>query len=270
MALVHVLAGLRRKLHHTLVVHGVDHGLRAEAAAELALARELAESLSVPFTVTRVAVEPGSNLQARARAARLDALSAAAAREGAASIATGHTADDRAETFLLRMLRGAGPRGLAVLPAKAPLPAPGGGAAVLIRPLLQARRIDVMAHLERHRLPSALDPSNVDPRFLRARVRRELVPLLEDLSPGIVPHLCALAEMMAEGWAPDLGLPGGDPIAGPGSGADPLAGLGRAQRQAVAHARHRGKSSVTLRVRGGREISISLHNEPPPRTRGPR
>jgi len=135
--------------------------------------------------------------------------------------------------------------------------------------LLRARRIDVIAHIERHHLPCAHDPSNVDPRFLRTRVRRELVPLLEELSPGIVPHLCALAEMMVEGGGAGTGRAGDDSIAARGSGTDPLAGLGRAQRQAIEQARLRGKSSVTLRVRGGREISISLGEGRAPTTREP-
>ena len=96
----------------------------------------------------------------RARVARLEALAAAARAAGAAVIATGHTADDRAETFLLRLLRGAGPRGLAVLPFRAPLPLAGAASrgVALVRPLLRARRADVLAHLERHAVPWSSDP----------------------------------------------------------------------------------------------------------------
>ncbi|HSO37100.1 MAG TPA: ATP-binding protein, partial [Labilithrix sp.] len=83
---------------------------------------------------------------------------------------------------------GAGPRGLAVLPPQA---------GDRIRPLLRARRADVLAHLERHRVPFATDPSNRSPRFLRTRVRHELLPLLTTLSPQIVAHLCTLADQLA-------------------------------------------------------------------------
>src|SRR5262249_1473410 len=145
-----------------------DHGLRAEAASELDVARALAESLGVPFAVSRVTVSPGGNLQARARAARYEALGRAAASMGAKVIATGHTAADRAETLLLRLLRGGAPGGLAVLPPRAPAPVP--GSPDVVRPLLRARRRDVLAHLERHDVPFARDPSNLDPRFARARV----------------------------------------------------------------------------------------------------
>jgi tRNA(Ile)-lysidine synthase len=189
MALLHVLALVRRKLAFGLFAHGVDHGLREGAAAELDTAEELARTLEVPFGRTRVNVPRGGNLQARARSARWEALEAAASRLGADRIATGHHAEDRAETLLIRLLRGTGPRGLAVLPPRA-------RASDRIRPFYRARRTDIEAHLRRHRIPFSTDPSNSDPRFLRTRVRLELLPLLESLSPQIVTHLCRLADEM--------------------------------------------------------------------------
>jgi tRNA(Ile)-lysidine synthase len=127
-------------------------------------------------------------LQARARTARYAALELAAERAGGAFIATAHHADDRAETVLLRLLRGSGPRGLAVLPPVA---------GTRLRPLLRAGRSDVLLHLRRHGVPFAADPSNRDRRHLRVRVREELLPLLHELSPGIVAHLNALSDMLA-------------------------------------------------------------------------
>ncbi len=245
-ALLHVLALLRGRLGHALVAHGVDHGLRPEAAAELeAFGDAVAGPLGVPFSVTRVEVGKGANLQARARAARHEALARAAVVAGARVIAVGHTADDRAETFLLRLLRGSGPRGLAVLPPRAPGIAP--GSVDLVRPLLGARRRDVLAHIERHALPFASDPSNLDPRFARVRVRRELLPLLEELSPAIVEHLSALADM----------LPGAP---APGAVACPTLpdGLGRAQRLAIQRAQRLGRRSLRLRLHGGREVVVTF------------
>jgi tRNA(Ile)-lysidine synthase len=245
-ALLHALALLRKRLGHEVVAHGVDHGLRPEAAAELGLAQQVAEAVGVSFTITQLHVEPGGNLQARAREARLQALAAAAVDAGATTIATGHTADDRAETLLMRLLRGSGPRGLAVLPPTAPLPVAlpaelAAKAPLLIRPLLRARRADVLAHLARHRLQFAQDPSNADPRFTRVRVRRELVPLLEDLAPGVVEHLCSLADML---------VPEADALAS--------LGLGRAQRQAIERAQRLGRKGVELRVRGGRCVEATF------------
>jgi len=185
MALLHVMALLRARQGFGLFAHGVDHGLRAEAGGELDLAESFSRDLDVPFSRSAVNVSPGGNLQARARDARWAALRTAASRVGVDHIATGHHADDRAETLLMRLLRGTGARGLAVLP-----PLEGDR----IRPLLRARRADIDAHIARHRVPHVIDPSNRDPRFLRARVRTDLLPELERLSPRIVEHLCALAD----------------------------------------------------------------------------
>src|SRR5258708_30194403 len=103
MALLHVMARLAPSFGAHLHAHGSDQGLRADAAGELDLAAALARDLDVPFGRTRVAVERGGNLQARARAARLDALRAAARATRSALVATAHHADDRAETVLLRL-----------------------------------------------------------------------------------------------------------------------------------------------------------------------
>jgi tRNA(Ile)-lysidine synthase len=189
MALLHVLSLLRKKIGHEVAAHGVDHGLRPEAAFELDLAQEWARRLGVPMARSRLKVAPGGNLQARAREARLSALRKAKAKVGAKVIATAHHMNDRAETILLRLLRGAGPAGLAVLPPRAE---------DLVRPMLHAQRVDVDAHLRRHAVPFATDPSNADPRFLRTQVRSVVLPLLEQLSPGIVRHLAALADQLVE------------------------------------------------------------------------
>jgi tRNA(Ile)-lysidine synthase len=195
MALLDVLARLRRELAFGLFAHGVDHGLRPESAAELDQAESFARGLDVPFARTRVDVGAGSNLQARARELRWAALRQAAAHAGAERIATGHHADDRAETLLMRILRGTGARGLAVLPARA---------GERIRPFSRARRADVEAHVRRHRIPYADDPSNANPRFLRVRVRREVMPLLERLNPRVVEHMYALADELGAALATEF------------------------------------------------------------------
>jgi tRNA(Ile)-lysidine synthase len=185
MALLHVLAGLRAALGFGLFAHGVDHGLRPEGGSELDVAEAFAGSLDVPFSRGRVSLAPGSNLQARAREARWEALESAASRVGADRIATGHHADDRAETVVMRILRGTGVQGLAVLPPRA---------GARIRPFFRARRADIDAHVARHRIPHRVDASNRDTRFFRARIRHEVMPALQRMSPRVVEHLCALAD----------------------------------------------------------------------------
>jgi tRNA(Ile)-lysidine synthase len=184
-ALLHVLARLAPELGIQLWAHGVDHGLRAEAAAELDLAERLARELGVPFSRSQLALADGGNLQARAREARYAALDAACQRVGARWVATAHHADDRAETLLLRILRGTGPRGLAVLPA---------ATTRRLRPLIRSPKSAILQHLTRHGLSHASDPSNHQPRFMRTRVRHELMPLMEQLAPGVSARLNLLAD----------------------------------------------------------------------------
>jgi tRNA(Ile)-lysidine synthase len=236
-AMLSVLARLAPKLGFKLLAHGVDHGLRPEAAAELDLAEALATKLGVPFGRSRLALGRGSNLQARARDARYAALREVAAPHEAL-LATAHHADDRAETVLLRLLRGAGPRGLAVLAPRAQ---------DVIRPLVRAGKRDVLLHLERHCLDFAEDPSNNDAAFLRVRVRAEALPLLEQLSPQIVRHLNALADALNGARLPEL--------SGLGE-----AELNRAQIHQALRASRLGRS-VTIRVAGGKDLFVKRPRE---------
>ncbi len=185
MAMLHVLATLAHELSFVVIAHGVDHGLRPAAAEELDLAASLAERLRVRFTRTHLSLDAGGNLQARARAARVDALEEVRLATGARFIATAHHADDRAETVLLRLLRGSSISGLGVLPV---VDGP------RLRPLIEARKSDIDAHLTRHAIAFATDPSNVNPRYLRTRVRHDLLPLLASLNPRIVQRLTSLAD----------------------------------------------------------------------------
>jgi len=185
--LLDVLVRLRAQLGLTLVAASVDHGLREGAAADGEVARVLAERLGVPFRALRVDVaRDAASLQASARAARYAALLALAREEGARFVAVGHTREDQAETVLARLLRGAGIRGLAGI---APRRADG-----VVRPLYDCARAAVHAWAEREELPFVRDPSNDDPRFLRVRVRRDLLPRLVYEDPSAARHLVALAD----------------------------------------------------------------------------
>jgi tRNA(Ile)-lysidine synthase len=236
MALLDVLAGLRRTLSFELVAHGVDHGLRANAAAELDLAEAHATSLAVAFSRSQLNVASGSNVQARAREARYAALEAARKRSKAQLIATAHHGGDRAETVLMRILRGAGPSGLAVLPARH---------GRLIRPLIRAGRRDVELHLERHRIASASDPSNADPRYLRTRIRMEVLPLLASLDPAVTTHLCALADDLEQFRDAD----------------ESLYRIPRAARLALARLAQSSNARRTMRVLLPQGLEVTRRNE---------
>jgi tRNA(Ile)-lysidine synthase len=249
MALLDVMADLSATYRLRLHAHGVDHGLRPAAAGELDLAEGHANARGVPFGRTAVSVAAGGNLQERARQARWTALAAAARAVGAKAIATAHHADDRAETVLIRLLQGSSSRGLGAMPARDPVSA--APDIEVIRPLLRARKSDVLAHVERRRVPHAVDPSNDDARFLRTRVRRELLPLLCELSPGIVDHLVALADELVG----DRGA-SGRPDEHIGDGAvDPsrdwAAGLPRRTREALRALERSRSASARVWLPGG-------------------
>jgi tRNA(Ile)-lysidine synthase len=192
VALLDVLGALAPELRLTLHVVHVHHGLRPEAAADAAFVEAYAARLGCPVATSRVTIEPGGGRSPEdaARVARHAALGRLAARLGADRIALGHTADDQAETVLMRALQGAGPRGLAGIPIRR------GG---LIRPLLEADRAAVRAHLAVHGLAHVEDLTNDDPRFLRNRVRHVVLPALARMAgPGLPAALCRLARASRE------------------------------------------------------------------------
>lgn len=168
----------------------VDHQLRASSKTDAEFARRLAAALGLPFELRAVQVARGEGPEAGARRARYAALSALAQELGADRVAVGHSRTDQAETVLLRLLRGAGPRGLAAMAPARPL-APG---VTLVRPLLAISRARVRAYAARLELPTCEDPTNADPRFQRNALRA-LWPALLCLSPGLERRLASLARI---------------------------------------------------------------------------
>lgn len=133
----------------------------------------------------------GANLEGLARRERYRWLAEVARAHGVKYIATGHTANDQAETVLHRLLRGTGLRGLRGIAARRQLE-PG---LTLIRPLLNATRTDILAYLNELGQPYCEDASNRDPRYTRNRIRHELLPhLAAHYNPAIVRVLAGLAE----------------------------------------------------------------------------
>ena len=144
----------------------VDHGLREGSAAEAAEAGRLCADLAVPHDVLRWEGEGRGNLQARAREARRRLIGEWARKRGVETVLLGHTADDQAETVLLRLARGSGVDGLAGMPEG--FRAEG---VTWARPLLGVTREALRAWLRARGIAWAEDPSNDDPRFDRARAR---------------------------------------------------------------------------------------------------
>lgn len=190
VALLDVLADLAPRLDLRLAVIHVHHGLRDDADRDAEMAQSHADRRGLPFHLERVEVRrtpPWDGLEAEARRARLLALDARAGAIGADRIATGHTADDQAETVLMRLLDGAGPRGLSGIAATRDR---------LIRPLLSSRRSDVIAHLRARGLTWIDDASNDDVRIRRNRVRHEALPYLAGIAgESVVEALCRSASL---------------------------------------------------------------------------
>ncbi|MBI4590009.1 MAG: tRNA lysidine(34) synthetase TilS [Candidatus Rokubacteria bacterium] len=192
VALLHALLAIRPRLTLTLHVIHVNHGLRPEADSEAAFVEALGRLLDVRVTVERVHVRQaaGQSLEAQARAERYAAFRKWSTALGASRVALGHTADDQAETVLMRLLEGAGPRGLAGIP-----PVRGR----YIRPLIETRRREIEVELRRAGRTWTEDRSNRDLKFLRNRIRHDLLPFLAAAyNPRITDALCRAGALARE------------------------------------------------------------------------
>lgn len=191
-ALLDILAhGAAELALSSLHAVGVDHGLRAAARDELALAESLAESLGIAFTVRRVHVAESGNIMAAARQARYAALLAECEALAASRLAVGHTATDQAETILMRWATGSGPDSVGGMAARR---------GKLVRPLLAVTRAQLRAYLEAQHIAYASDPTNHDRTTVRARLRHEVLPVLRSINPEAERHMAATGAL----WRSDV------------------------------------------------------------------
>lgn len=179
--------GFRLRVAH------VDHGLRSDSGRDADRTRDLAGSMGLPFFLARIEPERwsrrrGTSPEEAARLERRMALRRLAQETGASWILLGHTRSDQTETLLLNLLRGAGVRGLAGMsPIRPPW----------LRPLLGISREDIRDYATRLGLSWLEDPSNLDDRFLRNRIRLRLLPLLrEEYQPAVDRVLSRTAETL--------------------------------------------------------------------------
>jgi tRNA(Ile)-lysidine synthase len=192
MAMLFALFQLRSVYNMKLIVAHVNHQLRGEEAEQDALfVKQEATRLGLPFHQTCVDVKAlqqslGISLQQAARQLRYGFLHALYQALNATRIALGHTADDQAETLLMRLVRGSGPAGFAGIPAVR-LP--------FIRPLITVSRPAIYSYLQSEHCPWVEDSSNDHIVYLRNRVRLDLLPKLQQYNPQIVRRLNELADM---------------------------------------------------------------------------
>ncbi|WP_235933257.1 tRNA lysidine(34) synthetase TilS [Paragemmobacter ruber] len=175
----------------TVAVATVDHGLRPEAADEAAAVGAACAALSVPHDILHWRWDGQGNLQDAARRGRIAALAAWAQGRGLRAVALGHTQDDIAETFLMRLARDAGVDGLAAMAARREV-----DGIAFLRPLLGVGRAELRGWLLQRGVSWADDPSNDDPRFDRVRARRALAAMADAGVDGAA--IAALAGKMAE------------------------------------------------------------------------
>ncbi|MBI5042342.1 MAG: tRNA lysidine(34) synthetase TilS, partial [Nitrospirae bacterium] len=190
-----ILNALKDEYGLTLHAAHLNHKFRKEADKEAEFVRRLAEEKGMPATIDAFDVkayckERGLSKQEGAREVRYDFLRKTADKIGATKIVTGHTADDQAETFLMRLIRGSGALGLSGIP-----PASG----KIIRPLIETTKREVLDYLWKNKIRYVKDPTNIKPVYLRNKVRLELMPLLaKRFNPNIVSTLCRESDILRE------------------------------------------------------------------------
>ena len=204
MALLLLLERLRSSLDFALHMAHADHGLRGEESREDArFVEAAARGLGLPFTlglldVSALRAERRMSIEEAAREARYAFLAETASALGAPVVALGHTADDQAETLLMRLLRGSGSAGLAGMTAVSSLPAARRGDRIaLVRPLLDFTKAETRAYCTFRDVTPREDSSNTALEITRNRVRLELLPMLERYNPRIRQALLRLGASAA-------------------------------------------------------------------------
>ena len=189
--LLHVLLKVKEHLQFSVGVAHVNHGLRgAESDRDEAFVRGVAERFIVPFHVRRVDVRSyarteGLSLQHAGRDLRYSYFSELAHEHGYDKIAIGHTRDDQVETFIMRLLKGTGLRGLSSIPIRR---------GPVIRPLLQTYRAEIEAYAKDEFVPYVEDSSNRKDTYQRNFIRNRLTPGFEELNPNFRERIICLLD----------------------------------------------------------------------------
>ncbi|MDM7920423.1 MAG: tRNA lysidine(34) synthetase TilS [Methanosarcina sp.] len=193
ICLLDVLSALANELDITLITAHFEHGLRPlEDPFETALVCEYARSLNLPFETEKASGIDltSSSLEEKARELRYDFFERVRKRYNADIIAMGHNLNDQAETVLMRLLRGSGIAGLSGIPPVRDN--------IIIRPLIETSREDILRYLEERQLRYAVDSSNNDTRFTRNRIRQVLMPEMIKYQPELIEILGRLSDHLRE------------------------------------------------------------------------
>jgi tRNA(Ile)-lysidine synthase len=203
VCLLHALYQIQSELGITLQVAHLNHQLRGrESEDDSRYVTDLAKWLNIPATIEKRDVaqyqaEHRLSLEEAAREVRYSFLAKAAKEAGAERVAVGHSENDQAETILLHIIRGTGTRGLRGLQPIHSMQFSGQKLTV-IRPILEIKRQETEAYCSLHKLAPRLDSSNLSLNVLRNRVRRELLPLLQEYNPGILDSLLRIGRIAGD------------------------------------------------------------------------
>ena len=195
VCLLHVLKNLKDEFRLDLHALYVDHGLRPdEAPGEIEFCEKLCKKLDLPFITKSIDVksyaqEKGLNRQEAARELRYQVFEETALESNARKIALGHTADDQAETLLMRLFRGSGPTGLSGIPSVR---------GKFIRPLIEIERQQIEMYLQEEKIDFIVDSSNLREDYLRNKVRLSLIPMIKEVNPNIIETLSRTAAILRE------------------------------------------------------------------------
>ena len=194
VCLLHVLHELRKALRIDLIVCHFDHGLRlGEDEEETRFVQRLAESFNLPFATEKARGEcrtEGRSMEETARDLRYAFFADRMHHFSAQKIAVGHTLDDQAETVIMRLLRGSGTSGLSGIPPVRDR--------VIVRPLIELGREEIVEYLSRTGMKYVTDSSNLDTTPLRNEIRLNILPLLKKRQPGLVKILGKTAAILKE------------------------------------------------------------------------
>ncbi len=191
-ALLLFLSELAKEIELKLHVWHLNHLIRPEAIEESDYVRRISLELGLDCTIDEIDAKKYSkdhklSVQESGREIRYKALEALREQLGADKIAIGHHADDSVETFFINLFRGTGPRGLrGIAPCNDRI----------IRPLIDCRRADIIEYLRAKKIDFMIDSSNLDPKYLRNRIRHELIPLVNEFSPTLSERIKAMGEIL--------------------------------------------------------------------------
>lgn len=186
MALLDVMRRLKGEVNLDFVAVHVNHGLRREAKADQKLVEDYCRAHNLPLIIKTVDVKSslgknGGGLEERARELRYQAL-----KSVGGYVVTAHTLDDQVETVLFNFLRGAGMRGMAGMRDFV---------RGILRPFLGVPKVDILAYVEKHKVPYRVDKTNLDKKFTRNRIRHELLPTLREYNPKIDEQVIKISTM---------------------------------------------------------------------------